>query len=168
MRRLNEAWTWEPTVHFPVQTTLMIAALVTLLAATATVIIRNLKTATVSPPGIASADRVESRVDTLGEEPSKAYSALAITSESAPRSTCKRYTDIYLRNTSSRAISADVRRLNNVDSETSVSTYTLPGSVTTLPWLPWVGAQRDSELKIGCLFEGSRTYTYTITRAEYN
>jgi hypothetical protein len=93
--------------------------------------------------------------------------ALAISSEIDPMSTCQRYTDIYLQNDSSRIMSVDIKRSNNVDGETSVLTYTINPSQTTPQWLPWVGGRRTYKLKIGCQFEGAKTYVYTITRAEY-
>lgn len=90
--------------------------------------------------------------------------ALTITSQTDPRSNCSKYTDIYLRNHSLRTISVDIKRSNDVDKQTSVLTYTITGSA---PLGDGSGSTQTSTLKIGCQFEGSKTYTYTVTRADY-
>jgi hypothetical protein len=91
---------------------------------------------------------------------------LAIISQTEPRSHCKKYTDVYLHNSSSRIISVDVTRTNNVDKQTSVLTYTIDPDQTGRPGTPRVGGRRTSALQIGCQFDGPKTYTYSITRAE--
>jgi hypothetical protein len=92
------------------------------------------------------------------------YAALAITSQSDPMSNCQQYTDVYPLNSSLRTISVNIKRLNNVDNQTSVLTYTINSST---PLGDGSGSVRTSTLKIGCQFDGPKTYTYTITRADY-
>jgi hypothetical protein len=88
---------------------------------------------------------------------------LMITSQLDPGSHCKKYTDIYLEANPSRPISVDVKRSDNADKQTSVSTYTLYPSRRSY----WIGGRRSSNLLVGCQFDGSETNTYTITRADY-
>jgi hypothetical protein len=92
------------------------------------------------------------------------YAALAITSQSDPRSDCQQHTDVYLLNSSLRTISVNIKRSNNVDKQTSLLTYTLNPST---PLGDGSGSTQNSTLKIGCQFDGAKTYTYTITRADY-
>jgi len=93
--------------------------------------------------------------------------ALAIISQTDPKSHCKGYTDVYLHNSSSRMISVDVTRTNNVDQQTSVLTYTINPDQTGRPGTPWAGGRRTSAPQIGCQFDGAKTYAYSITRAGY-
>jgi hypothetical protein len=93
--------------------------------------------------------------------------AVAITTQNDPRSQCKDYMDVYLTNTSSRTVTVDIRRSNNVDNQTTVLSYAINPDQTSSPGLPWVGGPRNSSFKIGCLFEGTKTYNYTVTQAAY-
>jgi len=90
-----------------------------------------------------------------------------ITARTDPRSHCQGYTDVYLQNSSSRSISVDVKRSDNGDNKSSVTAYTIDPTPTTRPWQPWTGGPRNSELHIGCQFDGTKTNTFTITRADY-
>jgi hypothetical protein len=90
-----------------------------------------------------------------------------ITSRTDPRSHCQGYTYVYLQNSSSRTISVDVKRSDNGDNQSSVTTYTIDPTPTTRPWQPWTGGPRNSELHIGCQFDGRKINTFTITRADY-
>jgi hypothetical protein len=90
-----------------------------------------------------------------------------ITSRTDPRSHCQGYTDVYLQNSSSRPISVDVKRSDQADKQTSIATYTIDPTPTTRSWQPWTGGPRNSELHIGCQFDGTKINTFTITRTDY-
>jgi len=102
-----------------------------------------------------------------GDPPAAARDAVFITSRTDPRSHCQAYTDVYLQNRSARSISVEVKRSDQADKQTSISTYRIDPTPATPRWEPWTGGPRNPELLIGCRFDGAKVNTFTITRADY-
>jgi hypothetical protein len=99
--------------------------------------------------------------------PTAARDAVFINSRTDPRSHCQGYTDVYPQNNSSRRISVEVKGSDQADKQTSLATYTIDPTPTTRPWQPWTGGPRNSELHIGCQFDGTKINTFTVTRSDY-